>query len=170
MNEQSASAIAMDKLSELYTQYAKGLLAYIHIRIHDLSLAEDILHDVFVLYARQSAVTNIQHPRSYLYRSAQRLLLNKLRDRAADTWHAERAREVFIGREPEPRSAEQKLEESAAAGALAALPDEEQCILAMRVYGELTFEEISNVLEMPLSTVFRRYESVIATLRRTLQM
>jgi RNA polymerase sigma-70 factor (ECF subfamily) len=46
-------------------------------------------------------------------------------------------------------------------------PDERECIV-LHIYGEMTFETMSKVLEAPMGTVASRYRRGLAKLRETL--
>lgn len=52
--------------------------------------------------------------------------------------------------------------------ALADLPRQEREIVILRIWGEQTFAQIADVLQLPLSTVHRRYQSALETLESSL--
>jgi RNA polymerase sigma-70 factor (ECF subfamily) len=147
-----------------YLDCAPGLLAFLKGRLRDSALAEDILHDVFVAYCRHSKTTAIDSPRSYLYQSAHRLSLNALRQRSMDSKIQSRLSSEAAGLRTAP-AGDPALAAAALEG-LAALNNDEREVLMMRVYGELTFREIADVLNVPLVTVFKRYEDSTRVMRR----
>jgi len=53
--------------------------------------------------------------------------------------------------------------------ALAALPTEQREVITLRVWGELTFAEIAQVLGIPANTAASRYRYGLATLRKLTQ-
>ena len=57
------------------------------------------------------------------------------------------------------------LDAKAAAEALQDLPSELREIVVARIWGELSFEEIGEVIETSTSTAFRRYRDAIELLR-----
>jgi RNA polymerase sigma factor (sigma-70 family) len=54
------------------------------------------------------------------------------------------------------------------AGLLAGLPELERLIVTSRVWGELSFAEIAELVDRPVTTVFRIYKSTIVSLREQL--
>jgi len=57
----------------------------------------------------------------------------------------------------------------AVAKAMAALPDEQRTAVVLKEYHELTFQEIADLLECPLSTVKTRLYQGLSVLRRQLE-
>ncbi len=53
--------------------------------------------------------------------------------------------------------------------ALERLPAEQREVLVMKIWGELTFEQIAVALEIPMSTAASRYRYAIARLHETLK-
>jgi len=155
---------ANSSLDEIYAQYAKGLLAFLCARLGEAPWAEDLLHDVFMAYLRHSAAKPIALPRAFLYRCANRLSLNALRDRAAEKRNASRVAEAFA-----PAPGADPLLAQAAFEALAGLPREEREVVCLRVFGGLTFAEISATLGQPITNLFKRYTRGLEALRRALE-
>lgn len=52
--------------------------------------------------------------------------------------------------------------------ALNTLPPEQQEVLTLKIWGELTFEEIARTLEIPANTAASRYRYALNTLRKSL--
>ncbi|WP_162275911.1 RNA polymerase sigma factor [Roseimaritima ulvae] len=52
--------------------------------------------------------------------------------------------------------------------ALAGLPRQEREIVILRIWGEQTFAQIADVVQLPLSTVHRRYHTALASLESSL--
>jgi RNA polymerase sigma-70 factor (ECF subfamily) len=151
------------ELAELYDLYAPGLLAFLCGRLKDAMLAEDVLHDVFIAYHRHAEKLTILSPKAYLYRIADRLSQNVRRHQAI----ASRARSEIARNKQTWQTAPgvDPFQADAMRQALAELTDEERDVLIMRVYGELTFQEISNMLSMPLTTVFKRHAKAISAMQ-----
>ncbi len=155
-----------ESLAALYEAYASGLLAFLCGRLKDASAAEEVLHDVFLAYHRQAARTTIAAPKAYLYAAAQRMSINLLRRnalaaRARDRLAAQAAFVTAPGADP--------FDANAAREALSRLDSDERDVLTMRIYGELSFQEIAGILETSIQTVSRRHASGIAALRRALE-
>jgi RNA polymerase sigma factor (sigma-70 family) len=152
-------------LASLYEKHAQGLLAYLCGKLRDPALAEDVLHDTFAAYFRQSARHKIHTPVAYLYKSARRLALNAMRDRdAQNTALAQMSASSAFAAQPGVNP----LLASALREALQNLPDEQRDVLILRTYGGLTFQEIADSLEVPLSTVFKQHARAIERIREVL--
>lgn len=149
-------------ISELYEDHAEGLLAFFTARTRDAALAEDLLQDLFLSLQRKG-LERLEQPRAYLYRAAANLVMNAQRDRS----HARRALEQ-AARCWAPREGADPYEARAAMDALQNLPREQAEIVALRVYGGLSFQEIAGVLEKPLPTVHRWHHEALAQLRQVL--
>ena len=61
------------------------------------------------------------------------------------------------------------LDAAAAESALSKLPAREREVIVLRIWGQLTLAEISQIVEMPLSSVHDCYRGGIAALRQTLE-
>src|SRR5271154_5464561 len=128
------------ELAQLYDAYSQGLLAFLCGRLKDSMLAEDVLHDVFIAYHRHAAKLTILAPKAYLYRIADRLSQNVRRHLAI----ASRARSEIARNKAtwQPAPDVDPFQADVMRRALAELTDEERDVLIMRVYGEMTFQEI----------------------------
>ena len=153
-------------LAQLYEAHAEGLLAFLCGRLKDAALAEDVLHDVFIAFHRHAVRIEIASPKAYLYRIADRQSLNARRHHAvAMRAHAEIARNSTAWM---PASVVDVFQAEAAKQAMNRLTDEERDVLILRVYGDWTFQEISDFLDLPLTTVFKRHARAIAQLQQAL--
>jgi RNA polymerase sigma-70 factor (ECF subfamily) len=53
---------------------------------------------------------------------------------------------------------------------LAELPDEQREVLTLKVWGDLTFKEIGEALQIPANTAASRYRYALESLRRALEV
>lgn len=125
--------------------------------------AADIVQDAFVQLVKQSRTPD--HPVAWLFRV--------VRNRAVSTIRSEgrRRRRESTVREVAPDwfvPNHDGIDAATAALALQSLPDEEREVVITRIWGGLTFEEIAEVLGSSSSTVHRKYESALASLRERL--
>jgi RNA polymerase sigma-70 factor (ECF subfamily) len=70
-----------------------------------------------------------------------------------------REERLFVSSSPDPLAVEE------AQQALAALPLEEREVITLRLWNDVTFEEIAALMGMPLSTVYSRYKSGLEQIR-----
>lgn len=154
-----------NSLPDLYIQHAEGLRAFFCARTNDAALAEDLLHDLFASLQNQPYANTLEHPKGYLYRSAARLAQNALRNRGA----SKRALKELSRRSPwMARDGADPAEAKAAVEALENLPRDQAELVALRVFGGLSFQEIATLLDKPLPTVHRWHKKALETLRRKL--
>jgi len=134
-----------------------------------LADAEDVLQEAFVRYWR--------HQR-HLPGDPQALLLTSIRRAAIDQARKENRRqareEKFAAPElaeslftPLPGMAEERQAELEAA--LRRLPPEQRDVLALKIWQELTFEQIGAVLGIPANTAASRYRYALTALRKQLE-
>lgn len=137
-----------NQVRRLYEQHGRALLAYACAFLHDPSAAEDVLHQVFLQLLRDGA-TEISSP-GYLFRAVRNRVLNQIRDRS---------REVALGPEAQWLESPSASTETALAlqSALRALPEEQREVIALRVWGQMTFEEVANVVGVSPNTAASRY-------------
>jgi RNA polymerase sigma-70 factor (ECF subfamily) len=128
--------------------------------------AEDVLQEAFVRFWRHQ-----RHlpgdPAALLITSIRRAALDFVR-RDSRRENREQASLVLEGEpvswfEPTDNAADQQLQD-----ALEALPDAQRQVVALKIWGELTFDEIARQLGTSLNTVASRYRYALSKLRETL--
>lgn len=152
---------AVTQLDQLYRDTAPALLGYFRRQPALASAAEDLLQDTFVHAIRgftriQGSVT----PRAYLFGIARHLSLDALRARQpVDALSAETAAPLAAPEDPrlEPMHA-----------AIAALPGLQRETLLLKLQHELSYEEIAEVLGIPIGTVRSRLHHAVGQLRLVL--
>jgi RNA polymerase sigma-70 factor (ECF subfamily) len=127
--------------------------------------AEDIVQDAFIRFWRSRAT--VRRPAAYLYASVKGCALDWQRSRRRHL-----RREEQVARLPaEPlfaTSLEQDERRSAIEAALRELPAEQAEVLVMKIWGELSFPQIAEALEIPPNTAASRYRYALAKLREVL--
>ncbi|MCA8925780.1 MAG: sigma-70 family RNA polymerase sigma factor [Planctomycetes bacterium] len=156
-------------LAALYDLYGARLYAYARLLTHSPQGAEDAVHDAFVRLARRGDAEGIEDLRSYLFRTVRNEAL-----RQRSRWARWRRRDELVGefRLSESASAEgdaQRKERAAEIErAMAALPGPQREVVFLKVWHELTFEAIGEVLEISPNTAASRYRYGAAKLREAL--
>lgn len=155
-----------EALRRIYLNYKDLLLTIAFSLIHDPDTAEDILHDVFVAFARNVANLKLRGSlRNYLIAS----VVNNIRDR----YRRNKCRIVGI-EEANPVSSDlddpQKLaifseETKLLADALVQLPLEQRETIILHLKGGLKFKEIAQIHDLSIGTVQARYRYGIGKLR-----
>jgi len=132
--------------------------------------AEDIVQEAFVRFWRHQRHLS-GDPQALLITSIRRAALDHAR---RDTRRAAREEKAESGLEdradvfePVPgENAERRLELE---GALQRLPVGQREVLVLKIWNELTFEQIAETLEIPLNTAASRYRYALAALRKELK-
>lgn len=143
-----------EAFAELYDRNAAWMLAVARAITGSRADAEDAVQQtVLDLHRCRAALARAREPRAYL-RAVVR--------HAALAFRAQRRDEELehdpIGAAPEER--DEELER-----ALAKLPEEQREVLAMKLEGDLTFEELGAALDVPANTAASRYRYALEKLR-----
>jgi len=151
-----------------FQRYGPRLLACARQWTRSLADAEDVVQDAFVrFWRRQRGLGGEPLP----------LLLTSLRRAAFDRARRESRRSVREQRSEEGRDDYTPFFEALADGddrriaiesALRGLPAEQREVLVLKIWGELTFDEIAGRLDIPANTAASRYRYGLAALRREL--
>lgn len=126
---------------------------------------EDCVQEAFLQLVRQPSVPDRVVP--WLYRVVRNRAISMQRSR----WRRQRREAEFAEtRMPWFHSSNCSPEEILdLTAALQSLPVELREIIVARIWGGLTFEEISSALDVSLSTTYRRYQDGLAAVRRKLE-
>ena len=153
---------------QVYERHKGDVLALVTAMLGRPQEALDLLHDVFVSLARSAPSlwpnTNLK---AYLLTAAANKARDHLRRSAPATMDAE------ANDPPGPQAADPlrvvTAEEEAQrlSRALASLPEEQRIVVALHVYGGLTFKEIAAREGEPENTVQSRYRYALEKLRRS---
>jgi RNA polymerase sigma factor (sigma-70 family) len=160
-----------EALRRIYEKYRDDLLILAIALSHDLHLAEDAVHDVFVAFA--------QNVRSFtLTGSLKSYLATCVTNRVRDLMRARRSRTRILDAE-QARSVSPEVNEPSRlivcseelrllSAALAELPDEQREVVVLHVHGQMRFRVIAKSLGISVNTVKGRYRYGIRKLRSIL--
>ncbi len=122
----------------------------------------DIVQDAFAkLLAQRTRPENV---RAWLFRTVRNAACNELRRRRTRTAHAP----DIARRQPrwfQPRDGD-RLDGELAQKTLAELALDDRELIVMRIWGEMTYEQIADVTGQSISTVHRKYAAALDALRR----
>jgi RNA polymerase sigma-70 factor (ECF subfamily) len=162
MEENNIQLSRVEYLESLYYQHGPAILRYLK-RLVDRQTAEDLLQDTFVQalshFDRLDSVVSV---RAWLFTVARHIALNSLRRKqviASISW------EQLI-----KHSAQEDPRLESIRKAIKRLPNEHQETLFLRWQDQLSYEEISEVLKIPVGTVRSRLHNAISKLRTLLEI
>lgn len=154
-------------LARIYGKYKHDLMRLAMALLNDAGAAEDVVHDVFVQFAR-----GLEGFR--LTGSLKGYLMSCVANRARNCNRAQRAAaRASIGSlgcrdfAPSPGERIESSEELLRlADALEKLSYEQREVAALHLYGQMSFRAIGKRLEIPVSTAKSRYQHGLIKLRR----
>lgn len=160
-----------DALRRIYEKYRDDLMILAIALSHDVDLAEDAVHDVFVAFAQSVASFKLTGSlKAYLARCVANRVRDLMRTRRS------RARSISTeqtypaspdGNEPSRLivcSEELRL----LGAALAELPHEQREVIVLHIHGRMRFRVIAQFLGISVNTVKGRYRYGIRKLRSIL--
>jgi RNA polymerase sigma-70 factor (ECF subfamily) len=158
-----------DALQRIYEKYRDYLLTVSMAIVNDTSLAEDIVHDVFVTFAQSGKSFKLRgNLKGYLATC----VVNRCRDRLRSYKHRPLNLDDSVTIQSELESPEKRLisdEQSRyIAGAMSLLPYDQREVIALHINGEMKLREIARLQNVSVSTVKGRYRYGLKKLRSVL--
>ncbi len=158
-------------LDVLYERYQRRLFGFIVGQLGDRQEAEDVLHDSFVAVLRERR--DGRHAptcfRAWIYQVARNLCLNRVRSRRRAAGTMDRAAQGTVPLTVEPEGALVAAQSSEALRrAVARLPSPLAELFQLRA-GGLSYEELAQILNVPVGTVKSRMHELMSRLRAEVQ-
>ncbi len=149
-------------LKEVYENYISYIYYIVYNVVGNKENAEDITSEFFIkLWNKAGEYKGGNGHRGYLATIARNMAIDFMR---------KYKREDITEELPEEAVAEsvesEVIEQISVEEALSRLKESEREIVHLKVIGEMTFQEIANILNQPLGTVTWRYREAINKLRR----
>lgn len=148
---------------ELVNRYRDRLMSFIYRFVNDQVVAEDIVQDTLVkLYTHKDYYRNIAKFSTWIYTIAGNLAKTELRknkrrkvtnlsDMGSDDWEFE-----IPAKEDTAEEVYNQFDGEHINKAIQTLPDHFREVIILRDIQELSYEEVSNIVEVPLGTVKSR--------------
>ena len=156
---------------ELVSLYYENVIRVVFRLCGDAQIAQDATQEAFIRAWVKLPGYQPRSPfRNWVYRIAVNTALDILRQKPQES--LEDSTEVLIMAEKSlgPEAAYIEKEQlDFLQSAVKALPEAARAVLVLREYGQLTYEEIASVLEIPLGTVMSRLNYARGRLRENLQ-
>lgn len=157
-------------LDVLYGRYQRHLFGFILGQLGDRQEAEDVLHDAFLAVLRERCSRRTPACfRAWIYQVARNLCLNRARSRHRATRAIDAVAHVALFSPDGPEGALLSAQSSEALRrAVARLPSPLAELFQLRA-GGLTYEELAQVLDIPVGTVKSRMHELMNRLRAEVQ-
>ena len=160
-----------DALRRIYEKYRDNLLILAIALSHDMSLAEDAVHDVFVAFAQNIVSFRLTGSlKAYLAKC----VANRVRDlmrakhNRARILNSDGACSANVDLNEPSRLITCNEELRLLSSALAGLPDEQREVIVLHIHGQMRFRIIAKSLGISVNTVKGRYRYGIRRLRSIL--
>ena len=143
--------------AELFSQLGSVVYGYALHMLADPGQAEDVLGETFLrVCSRKDQYRGRGSIKSWVLGIAHRLCIDTFRTRARRR-NPVRLSESLASSEPSPVNRSERDERNRiVAEAIEKLPAEQKEVVMLKVYGQLTFREISETLRVPLNTALGR--------------
>ena len=156
------------QLERWYDEHAQALFAFVLNLTRDEADTRDVLQEIFLKLARQpSLLDDARSPRAFLLRMAHNLAIDQIRRRTTRQANYDRLAlepvELFEAA-PDDQAFRDQL-----ATALAELPPDQRAVVHLKLWEEMTFEEIAATLDIPPNTAASRYRYGLDKLRDRLR-
>jgi RNA polymerase sigma-70 factor, ECF subfamily len=150
--------------SELVKRHQKGLLRMSLRFVKDLDTAEDVVQESFIkAFEKLHSFEGRASFKSWLFQIAVNNARNRIRDSRKNMMDIENV-QLAVGAE-----AESGMVHNAVAGMLQEevdkLPDRQRTALVLRVYEDLSFKEIAEIMGCPYDTAKANYRHALMKLR-----
>ena len=159
-----------EAFSRIYKKYENYLLTLAANLLADPSLAQDVLHDVFVGFIQSADKFKLTGSlKSYLAtctaNRARDYLRKKQRQKSVDV---DRAEHIVSTADDPVRLAHQSEQLCKLGGAMKMLPAEQREVIVLRLHGQMKFAQIARLQETTIRTVHSRYRYGLEKLRSLL--
>jgi RNA polymerase sigma factor (sigma-70 family) len=158
-----------DALSQLYKSHIQGLRKHgVHV-CKDPHLVSDCIHELFSrLWIQRERISEAQNVRIYLYKSLERILVAQLlrnRKRAAglsspEEFATDSSEQLWIDKEV------QREQLNEIKKCLQSLPKCQREVILLKFFNDLSYSEISEVMEMQVASVYNLTSKAIEHMRQ----
>ena len=146
------------EIEVLYRQHGPALLLFATAITGERSRAQDLVHQVFLKLMEDGKLRRAEDKKSYLFACVRNAVLNERKrgERQAPL----RSDTAWFSPPDRDYAAEQNLRR-----ALNTLPDDQRQVVILHVWGELTFSQIGDLLDISSNTAASRYRYALGRLR-----
>jgi RNA polymerase sigma-70 factor, ECF subfamily len=158
----------ISELSSFIRTNQNRLVRHAFFRLGNKEEAEDVVQEVMIrVYQERESRTNVENPLSYVFRMVYNACIDRLRrspvtgsavslESAGSTKinHMNREQEIIAREEYERLNR-----------ILKEIPGEQAEVIRLRIFDELSFTEISELLKVPVTTIKSRFSYGIIKLR-----
>ena len=159
---------AASDLETLYDAHAQALFGFLLNLTRNQEDTRDLMQELFLKLSRQpQLLATIREPRGYLLRLAHNAAVDLFRRRTARQNQQEQLErtEIFAPTDDPDEAAFRQ----AIAEAMQQLPADQRAVVHLKVWEDLTFDRIAEVLDISINTAASRYRYALDKLRQRLR-
>lgn len=133
---------------EIYARHSARIYAYCKRILSDSALAEDVFQDTFLVFLKEDGTREITNLPAFLLRISRNIALNKRREYKKKFVDIDDLDVGFDDKVNEHKEVSELI-----ARALDLLPDDQREAVVLQNYEGMSYEEISELKEVPVTTV-----------------
>jgi RNA polymerase sigma-70 factor, ECF subfamily len=158
------------EIERLYDVHAQALYAFVlNLTRHEAD-AHDLLQELFVKLAKQPELLDgVRDERAFLLRLAHNLTIDLIRRRGTRAKNYEQFAQEPTGLFAPTSDPDERAFQEALSSALGEIPPDQRAVVHLKLWGGLTFEQIAELLGIPLNTAASRYRYGLDKLRERLR-
>lgn len=161
--------MADEQLAAIYEQYRRSLLALALSITRCPGRAEDAVHEAFARLCRDRQDAAVDRV-AYVFSAVRNAAINQVRRAPRETEAADDHPVLFDLHRADPRQQMIDRERQVMiAGAVEQLSSELREVVILRIYGNLRFAQIAQIVDAPLATVATRYRRALERLKTRLE-
>ncbi|HXW90395.1 MAG TPA: RNA polymerase sigma factor [Terriglobales bacterium] len=149
------------EIESLYRQHGSALLLFATAIAGDRGRAHDAVQQVFLKMIEDGNLRQVEDKKAYLFACVRNVVLNEAKVQRRNTVLDPDS--AWFNPPDRDYAAELNLRR-----ALCTLPDDQRQVVVLHVWGELTFSQIADLLEISASTAASRYRYALARLRESM--
>lgn len=148
-------------IESLYRQHGPALLLFATAITGERSRAQDAVHQVFLKLIEDGNLSQAVDKKAYLFACVRNAVLNETKLQQRNT--ALEPESAWFNPPDRDYTAELSLRR-----ALGALPGDQREVTVLHLWGELTFSQIADLLDISANTAASRYRYALAKLRESM--
>lgn len=161
---------APDKFERLYDDHAQALFAFLLNFTRNEADTRDLLQELFAKLAqRPELLADLRDQRAFLLRLAHNLAVDLVRRRGTRERNYEQLAAETVSVFAPAAEADEHAFRGALTTALGQLPGEQRAVVHLKLWEGLTFEQVAELLDIPLNTAASRYRYGLNKLREQLR-
>jgi RNA polymerase sigma-70 factor (ECF subfamily) len=162
--------MAQTDIERLYDEHAQALFAYLLNFTRQEADTRDLLQELFIKLAqRPELLDDVRDERAFLLRLAHNLAINLIRRRGTREKNYEQLASETLAVFAPTAAPDEGAFRTALGAALGEIPADQRAVVHLKLWEGLTFEQIAELLGIPLNTAASRYRYGLDKLRERLR-